>query len=135
MIQNSVSSLLQELESHCNSTAIATFLDSDGEVFVVDLTRRKTRVDYGYHKGVKEQFMFKLLKGVKTQASIILRSFTDDIDQYTNLPIKELRGYILIRNGDSIEFNQITPQMMFACHNTDAKTGKPRALEQSVRYC
>lgn len=135
MIQNSLSSLLQELESHCESSAIATFLDSDGEVFVVDLTRENDSIHYGYQEGVKELFMLKLLKGVKNQASIILRSFTDEIDQYTNLPIKELRGYILRKNGDRIEFNKISAKMMFACHNTDAQTGEPRPLEQSVRYC
>ncbi|BAQ63310.1 hypothetical protein [Geminocystis sp. NIES-3709] len=135
MIQNSLSSLLLELESHCNSTAIVTFLDSDGEVFVVDLIRKNNQVNYGYQKGIKEKFMLRLMRGVQTQASIILRSFTDEIDQYTNLPIKELRGYILRKNSDRIEFNKISPKMMFACHNTDAQTGEPRPLEQSVRYC
>lgn len=135
MIQNSLSSLLFELESYCNSSAIVTFLDSDGEVFVVDLERKKQKVIYGYQKGVKELFMLRLLKGVKDQASIILRSFTDEIDEYTNLPIKELRGYILHREDDRIEFTKISAKMMFACHNTDAQTGEPRSLEQSVRYC
>ncbi|MGI0482913.1 hypothetical protein ACN4EE_19275 [Geminocystis sp. CENA526] len=135
MIQNSLSSLLLELESHCNSSAIVTFLDSDGEVFVVDLERKKNQVIYGYQRGVKEQFMLRLLRGVQTQASIILRSFTDEVDQYTNLPVKELRGYILQRKDDRIEFNKISAKMMFACHNTDAETGEPRPLEQSVRYC
>lgn len=135
MIQNSLSSLLFELESYCNSSAIVTFLDSDGEVFVVDLERKKQKVIYGYQKGVKELFMFRLSKGVKNQASIILRSFTDEIDEYTNLPIKELRGYILQREDDRIEFTKISAKMMFACHNTDAQTGEPRSLEQSVRYC
>lgn len=135
MIQNSLSSLLFELESHCTSSAIATFLDSDGEVFVVDLVRKKNQVNYGYQKGVKEVFMLRLLRGVKSQASIILRSFTDEVDQYTNLPIKELRGYILQKEDDRIEFTKISAKMMFACHNTDAQTGEPRSLEQSVRYC
>lgn len=135
MIQNSLSSLLLELESHCTSSAIVTFLDSDGEVFVVDLERKKNQVKYGYQKGIKEVFMLRLLRGVKSQASIILRSFTDEVDQYTNLPIKELRGYILRKEDDRIEFTKISAKMMFACHNTDAETGEPRSLEQSVRYC
>ncbi|WP_017293876.1 hypothetical protein [Geminocystis herdmanii] len=135
MIQNSLSSLLFELESHCNSSAIVTFLDSDGEVFVVDLERKKQKVIYGYQKGVRELFMLRLSKGVKNQGSIILRSFTDEVDEYTNLPIKELRGYILQKEDDRIEFTKISAKMMFACHNTDAETGEPRSLEQSVRYC
>lgn len=136
MIQNnSVSSLLLELESHCQSTAIATFLNSDGEVFVVDLNREQQQVNYGYQPHIKQQFIIRLLKGVKTNASIILRSFTNETDEYTKLPIKELRGYLLQRQGDRIEYNKLSPQMMFACHNTDANTGQPRSLEQSVRYC
>lgn len=135
MIQDSLSSLLFELESHCTSTAIVTFLDSDGEVFVVDMERQKKYVKYGYEKGIKELFMLRLLRGVKNHGSIILRSFTDEIDQYTNLPIKELRGYILQKYDDRIEFTKISPEMMFACSNTDAQTGEPRSLEQSVRYC
>ena len=135
MIQNSLSSLLFELESHCNSSAIITFLDSDGEVFVVDLERKKQKVIYGYQKGVKELFMLRLSEGITSQGSIILRSFTDEIDEYTNLPIKELRGYILQKEDDRINFTKISAKMMFACHNTDAQTGEPRSLEQSVRYC
>jgi hypothetical protein len=135
MIQNSLSLLFLELESHCSSTAILTFLDSEGEVFVVDLTRKHNRINYGYQKGVKELFMIRLLKGVTSHGSIILRSFTDEIDQYTNLPVKELRGYLLKREGDRIKFDKLSPNMMFACHNTDAETGQPRSLEQSVRYC
>lgn len=135
MIQHSLSPLFLELESHCNSTAILTFLDSEGEVFVVDLMKKHNRVNYGYQKGIKELFILRLVKGVTSQGSIILRSFTDEIDQYTNLPMKELRGYLLRREGDRIEFDKLSPNMMFACHNTDAETGQPRALEQSVRYC
>jgi hypothetical protein len=135
MIQHSLSSLFLELESHCNSTAILTFLNSEGEVFVVDLTRKHNQVNYGYQMGVKKEFIFRLVKGVTSQGSIILRSFTNEIDQYTNLPMKELRGYLLRREGDRIEFDKLSPNMMFACHNTDAQTGQPRSLEQSVRYC
>lgn len=135
MIQHSLSPLFLELESYCNSTAILTFLDSEGEVFVVDLTRKHNRVNYGYQKGIKELFILRLVQGVTSQGSIILRSFTDEIDQYTNLPMKELRGYLLKLEGDRIEFDKLSPNMIFACHNTDAEIGQPRFLEQSVGYC
>jgi len=135
MIQHSLSLFLFELESHCYSTAIITFVDSEGEVLIIDLTRKYHQVRYGYQVDVKKQFMLRLANGVKTNASLILRSFTDEIDQYTNLPIKELRGYVLQRYGYSLEFQKLSPSMMFACHNTDAQTGKPMSLEQSVRYC
>jgi hypothetical protein len=135
MFKDSLSNFLQELESHCYSTAIATFLDSDGEVFVVDLNRNGNKVIYGYQPSVKQQFLLKLSKGIQSHASLILRSFTAEIDNFTNLPIKELRGYLLTREKSQIKYEKLSPQMMFACHNTDAVTGEPRPLEQSVRYC
>ena len=135
MIQHTLSSLLIELESHCQSTAIVTFLNSDGEVFVVDLNRKQNKIKYGYEPHVKQEFIWRLSQGVKTTGSIILRSFTDEVDEYTNLPVKELRGYHLTRQCDRIEFDKLSPQMMFACHNTVVNTGEPRSLEQSVRYC
>lgn len=135
MIENSLSFLFSELESHCHSSAILTFLDSEGEVFIIDLNRKGNKVKYGYEIGVKEQLILSLVNGVTSNASIILRSFTNEIDQYTNLPIKELRGYLLKREGNGIEFEKLSSNMMFACHNTDAETGQPRSLEQSVRYC
>lgn len=51
---------LEELESHCHSKAIATFVGSDGDRFVVDLERKGNRVRYGYEPEVKELFVTKL---------------------------------------------------------------------------
>jgi hypothetical protein len=130
-----VSLFLQELESHCNSRAIATFLDSDGDPLVINLKRQGYKVTYGEHWGLKELFIAKLLVSCNPSGSLILRSFTPEIDEFSQLPIKELRGYVLKGNGDDLEFEKLSPNAMFACHNTDAETGEPLALEQAVRYC
>jgi hypothetical protein len=130
-----VSLFLQELESHCNSRAIATFLDSDGDPLVINLKRQGYKVTYGKHWGLKELFIAKLLVSCNPSGSLILRSFTPEIDEFSQLPIKELRGYVLKGNGDDLEFEKLSPNAMFACHNTDAETGEPLALEQAVRYC
>jgi hypothetical protein len=84
---------------------------------------------------MKELFVAKLLVGCQPSGSLILRSFTSEIDEFTQLPIKELRGYILKVTVMSLEFEKLSPNAMFACHNTDAETGEPLPLEQSVRYC
>lgn len=126
---------LQELESNCRSTAIATFMGSEGKPFVVDLKRQGDQVSYGYHIRIKELFVSNLLESCNPTGSLILRSFTPEIDEFTQLPIKELRGYMLNLHGSELEFEKLSPEMMFACHNTDAETGEPIALEQSVRYC
>ncbi|WP_204104663.1 MULTISPECIES: hypothetical protein [Spirulina sp. CCY15215] len=127
--------LLNCIEEHCLSSAIATFLDSNGIPFVIDLKRQGDRVQYGYQIGMREIFMAKILNGCNPSASLVLRSFTSEIDEITELPIKELRGYILMRSKNDISFEKIPAHTMFACQNTDAKTGEPLPLEQSVRYC
>lgn len=130
-----VQAFLQELESHCCSKAIATFLDSDSEPLVMKLTRQGQEIIYGDYWGVKELFIAKLRVGCHPCGSLILRSFTPEIDEFTQLPIKELRGYILRGDGNDLEFEKLSPNAMFACHNTDAETGEPLPLEQAVRYC
>lgn len=130
-----VMEFLQELESHCLDNAIATFLDGDGEPLVIPLTRKQKIVVYGESWGTKELFVAKLLVSCQPSGSLILRSFTSEVDDFTQLNIKELRGYILTGNGNDLEFEKLTPREMFACHNTDAETGEPLPLEQSVRYC
>lgn len=135
MTPSGVRLFLAELESHCNSSAIATFLNSDGESFAIDLNRQGHKVTYGTDLDIKEFFVAKLLGGCQPHGSLILRSFTPDIDEFTQLPIKELRGYVLQGTGNDLEFEKLPPKVMFACHNTDAQTGEPLPLEQSVRYC
>lgn len=130
-----VNSFLQELESHCSSRAIATFLDNNGEPMVINLERQGQYVMYGADWGIKELFTAKLLISCNPSGSLILRSFTPEIDEFTQLPIKELRGYILKSDGNNLEFEKLPPTAMFACHNTDAETGEPLPLEQAVRYC
>jgi hypothetical protein len=127
--------LLAELESHCPKQAIVTFLGSDGQNFAINLYRQGSQVSYGEQEHTKELFLRQIQSQCNPIGSIILRSFTPEIDPMTQLPIKELRGYILKRQGDRLEFEKISPETMFACQNTDAQTGEPLALEQSVRYC
>lgn len=126
---------LQELESHCSGKAIATFLNSEGECFVVDLIREANEVKYGYDPEIKALFSQKISQGCDPYGSLILRSFTAEIDRLTHLPYKELRGYILKAFDNRLEFEKLSPEMLFACQNTDAETGEPLPLEQSVRYC
>jgi hypothetical protein len=135
MSASGLNSLLQELESHCDSVALVTFLNSGNEPMVVILKREGEEVTYGDHWGVKETFVANLLGGCIPSASLILRSFTQEVDELTQLPIKELRGYILKGDGYDLEFEKLPPNTMFACHNTNAETGEPLPLEQSVRYC
>ncbi|MDB9313660.1 hypothetical protein PN462_11165 [Spirulina sp. CS-785/01] len=130
-----VNALLAELESHCSTTAIITFLNSADEPFIVNLERQGERFKYGDNMGGKEIFIAKLLSGCEPNGAIVLRSFTSEIDETSQLPIKELRGYVLQRQGEELFFEKVPANTMFACQNTDAQTGEPLPLEQAVRYC
>lgn len=132
---SAVQSFLRELESHCSSIAIVTFLDSHSESLSINLKRQGRRVAYGNYWGTKELFIARLLRNCTPSASLVLRTFTDEIDEFSQLPIKELRGYILKSHNDNWEFKKLPPHTMFACHNTDAQTGEPLPMEQAVRYC
>lgn len=134
MKMQGLNEFLEELESHCNSKAIATFVGSDGDEFAIDLERQGHQVRYGYEPGVKELFLTKLGSRCKPAGSLVLRSFTSETDPLTKLPVKELRGYLLQREGNRLKFEKLSPEMMFACQNTDAQTGEPLPLEQSVKY-
>lgn len=127
--------LLAELELHCYQRAIVTFLGSDGQPLAIDLDRQGTQVTYGSEPYTKELLVRQIQSQCDPVASIILRSFTAEIDPIAGLPIKELRGYTLKRQGNQLEFEKLSPEKMFACQNTDAQSGEPLPLEQSVRYC
>ena len=127
--------LLAELESHCHKKAIVTFLGNDGYPLTIDLDREGNQITYGHEAHSKELFLRQLQTQCDGVASIILRSFTNETDPIAQLPIKELRGYVLKRLGNKLEFEKISPERMFACQNTDSQTGEPLPLEQSVRYC
>jgi hypothetical protein len=131
----SVIAFINEIESHCYSQAIATFLPSNDQPFVIDLVRKGQKVKYGYKSGMREKFIKKLISECQPIGTLVLRSFTAEIDEMTKLPIKELRGYIIDSDGENWQYQKISSTEMFAAQNTDYRTGEPLPLEQSVRYC
>jgi len=135
MFKSGVREFIEEIESHCQLRAIATFLNSDGEAIIYELRRYGDSILYGRHSKNRDQLITEIIEGSDPVGSMVLRCFTPEIDSLTKLPIKELRGYVLRGNGYDIEFEKLPPETMFACQNTDAKTGEPLPLEQSVKYC
>lgn len=135
MFKSGVRRFLEEIESHCQDRAIATFLNSEGEAIIYELRRNGNNITYGQYSRNRDHLIVELVEGSDPVASMVLRCFTPEIDTLTKLPIKELRGYVLRGNGYDIEFEKLPPETMFACQNTDAQTGEPLPLEQSVKYC
>lgn len=130
-----VDGFLQELETHCYSTAIVTLTGKYEHSFVIDLTRTEKGVRYGYALGHKELFLAKLLNSASETAAIILRSFTNAKNPRTGLPLKELRGYVVRALAGRIEFFKISPDEMRDAHCTDSRTGRPIAPEEDVIFC
>ena len=135
MIMESIIAFINEIESHCDHQAIATFLPNNQQPFVINLVRQGDRVKYGHKRNMREKFIKKLISECQPIGTLVLRSVTTEIDELTHLPIKELRGYIMQSDGQNWQYQKISPTEMFAAQNTDYRTGEPLPLEQSVRYC
>lgn len=53
-----------------------------------------------------------------------------------NVPVKELRGYILTVNTDNkIKFEQLSARALAEDCNVDSRTGEPLRPERSIIYC
>ena len=102
MTPQGLNKFLALLESHCHSSGLR-FLGSDWQSLAIEVDRQRTQVTYGYEAHTKELFLRQLQTQSDPVASIVLRSFTDVIDPISQLPIKELRGYVLKRQGDRLE--------------------------------
>jgi hypothetical protein len=124
---------IEELEHYCYTTTIVTFLNRMGQEFRLDLKRevRSDRVRYGYVAGLKEVLKARLQQG----GIIILRSFTEEIDSQTHLPIKEIRGYVITTQNNDIIYQRLLPDDLFWSSTTDPHSGKRLAPEPAVRYC
>ncbi len=135
MFRQDIEEFLAEIESHCYQHSIVTFLKSDGEVSIYDLELFGNIFLYNRHPKNRKKFISELLNYSTPVGSVVLRSFTAEIDQLTKFPVKELRGYVLRGYEHYLAFEKLPPETMFACQNTDAETGGPLPLEQSVKYC
>ncbi len=122
---------IREIELYCYTTAIVTFVTMDGKELMLDLQRKGDKVKYGYQRHAKEQFMARLLQG----GSLILRSFTEERDAESQLPIKELRGYVVTAQDQDLSFVRLLPDDLFWASNTDAITGEKLPPQRAVRYC
>jgi hypothetical protein len=82
-------------------------------------------------------FWAKLIRLISENDHIglILRSFTERIHQPSGLPINELRGFLLKRDGNSVSLYCLSEGDLFSAQNTDFKTRAPLTPETAVEYC
>ena len=124
--------LLGELEKYTYSTSIITFISAiTTQPLSMDLERTGQRIRYGYAPDHKRL----LMRMLQTGGALILRSFLTEIDPASNLPVKELRSWFLLKEGGTVLVNRLDADAMFTASNTDAETGERLPIETSVRYC
>lgn len=128
-----VKQFLQELESHCVTSAIVSL--SSG--FRLDLKRTKKGVKYGHDRTHKPLFLAKL----HGQLGVVLRTFTANtmsvitpFGKSMEMPVKELRMYFVEQQASGLRVLKATPEACFAAQNTDSSTGEPLPGETAVEY-
>ncbi len=72
-----------------------------------------------------EDFIYSWIK-VNSLLGIILRSFTNITDPVTNFPVKELRGYLLALEDDTLKLSQLSAEDLASSFDSP---------EQDVIYC
>jgi hypothetical protein len=127
-----LTTLLHDLESYCYTTAIVTLTTEDDQLpLTMDLHREDGAVQFGYAPGHKDLLMARLIN----YGGLILRSFLEEKDPQTGLPIKELRGWsLMLGDGDLVVTRIPADDLYWAC-NTDSQTGERLKPEPDVRYC
>ncbi|MCL5679885.1 MAG: hypothetical protein M1465_00900 [Candidatus Marsarchaeota archaeon] len=128
--------LIEEWKSHIEKQAILTFPFgrtwdvrklADGSMF------------FGINKRQNQSFEAITAAHIYDEGitSCILRSFLKIRDELNNnIPVKELRGYLLTVDIDNkIKFEQLDAKALAEACNVDSSTGKPLKPERSVIYC
>lgn len=67
--------------------------------------------------------------------SVILRSFREEVDELTGLPVKEIRGYVITLEGDELKFTQLSAKEVLEMSTADPLTGRKLKPEPAVIYC
>ncbi len=141
--------LITEFDGHIIKHGIITFVSmgmTNVQKWDVKRTKENGKLFFGTSKRHNLLFPVKFVSALveRTEMSLIVRSFTEEYDDETGLPIKELRGYAVWLEdeiGDEgkkvmrIRFRVISAKDMAHASNTDAETGEPLKPEEAVIYC
>lgn len=102
-----------------------------------DVRRRGGRLHYGYSLSHYLLLVARIYWCLENwgQASLILRSFTNRRDKRTGLPIKQIRGFLLVRHGKEFKLEKVPLDDLIWANTTDPNTGERLPPEPSVEYC
>ena len=132
-------SLITEFDHHIIKHGIITFVSmgmANAQKWDVRRIKKSGKFFFGTSKRHNLLFPIKFVNAPAEQSkmSLVVRSFTQEYDDETGLPIKDLRGYAIWLEdeiGDHgekvmrIRFRMISANDMAHANNTDAVTGEP----------
>jgi hypothetical protein len=126
---------LNELATHVTSSGILTLaFGNDAQAW--DVERVKGGLVFGVNSAQNALFRAKLYGLLASEGvGAILRTFTDQRDEITGLPIKEIRSYFIRRNGSEVEWMQFSAQETEEACGTDAESGNIIPRERAVVFC
>ena len=126
---------LSELATHVTTRGILTLASSNGAQ-KWDVERVKGGLVFGVDSAQNALFRARLYGLLASEGvGAILRTFTDQRDEVTGLPIKEIRSYFVRRNGSEVEWKQFSAQETEEACSTDAESKKIIPRERAVVFC
>lgn len=132
---------LEEVDKHIINIGIISFVweSYDGPKYSKwDIKRVDGKLMFGTNLEQSIYFPLFFSKALfeGKRMGVILRSFREEKDEVTGLPIKEIRGYFIwIDDKNRISFIQLSARDVAISNLTDSETGKPLPPEHSVIYC
>lgn len=141
--------LITELDGHIIKHGIITFVSAgmtNVEIWDVKRKKKNGKLFFGTSRRHNLLFPVKFVTAIAqgSEMSLVVRSFTEEYDDETGLPIKELRGYTVWLHDEigergekamRVYFRMISAKDMAHASNTDAVTGEPLKPEEAVIYC
>lgn len=131
--------LQEDLGKYVDRNGILTILC--GQYFQSwDVSRKKKgkRIYYGYSKSHYIFLIGRIVQCLEEHGllSAVLRTFTGRVDPETGLPIKKLRGFLVLYNqSGGIDVKEVSIDDLVDAFTTDPVTGEKIPHEPAVEYC
>jgi len=129
----------KEIGKHVSKSGMITFSSKHLGTQRWAVEKRKNgELRFGIDMSQSSFFPAEFLRIVSQEkfVGLVLRTFTEEKDDATGLPMKELRGYsVFLDGGRKIRFRQLSAREVAEASTTHYQTGKFLAPEKGVIYC
>lgn len=131
-----VDSFMEEINRHVSSSGILTYLSERGSE-AWDVRKDDGKLFFGKNKSQNSHFRSVLSRTISASriVSITLRSLTPENDPASGLPIRELRGYLLSVENNSLKWYMVDAEDLMESHYADRNTGERDEIERALVFC